>query len=257
MDRKPEVSSPLIGVGIRTNSPWVCEALAAVGYDLLWIDAEHSSLSPESIDGLILLSRALGLKTYVRVTVPGRTQIQQVLDAGADAVVLPQVRNLAHAKEWAACAKYPPLGIRGMGTPRNLSFGDAPTGYVESENSRTKCFVMVETPGALCDVEAIAALPTVDGLFMGPYDLSLTRGRGQYMASKADWLDADTISNAARSACKLLGMQAFSQEGLQRAVDYGAAVVTAGDEFSIVADALRTRLERLRSEITKLKKAVI
>jgi 4-hydroxy-2-oxoheptanedioate aldolase len=177
---RAERGQPLVGCWITTPSPWACELAAVLGYDAVFIDLEHGTINPESADRMIALSRAIDLRVYVRVGGAERAPIQQALDAGAHGLVLPQIEGLSHATRSAGYAKYPGLGTRGMGTPRSQAYGDTPPGFVEAEDRSTRCLVMIETPGALREVEAIAALDTVDGLFMGPYDLSLTRGRGQY-----------------------------------------------------------------------------
>jgi 4-hydroxy-2-oxoheptanedioate aldolase len=238
---------PKIGCWLGTPSPWVCEIIASIGYDAVFIDGEHGTLSPESLDSLILIARCLSLEVYVRVATPTRPHIQQALDSGAQTLVLPQIRDLAHAKEAADFAKYPPLGTRGMGTPRSLNYGATPADFVKRENGRTKCLIMIETPGALSEVKDIVALPTVDGVFMGPYDLSLTRGRGQYVASDADRADSDAIAAAATTAGKILGMPAFSDEDIARAAAQGAQIITIGDDLSALTESLANNHRRIRT----------
>jgi 2-dehydro-3-deoxyglucarate aldolase/4-hydroxy-2-oxoheptanedioate aldolase len=241
---------PKIGCWLTTANPRVCEILAATGYDAIFIDGEHGTLSPESMDTVILLARCLSLAVYVRVATPTRPHIQRALDSGASALVLPQIRDFAHAKEAADFTKYPPLGSRGMGTPRSLNYRDAPSDFVERENEDTKCLVMIETSGALRDVKEIIALPAVDGLFMGPYDLSLARGRGPYTANEADHADACVIAESATSAGKMLGVPVFSDRDIEGAVEYGADVITIGDDVSVLVDSLRNNYQRV---ITLLK----
>ena len=237
--RKVLNTQPEIGCWISSPNHWPCEMAAAIGYNAVLIDLEHGSIGVEAADRLIAHSRALGLRVYVRVASPDRVPIQQALDSGAHGLILPQVRDLEHARTGAAFSKYPKLGSRGMGTPRSLDYGDTPDDFVVSENRRTATFVMIETPGALQDAEAIAALETVDGLFMGPYDLSLTRGRGQYRASKADAADADRIAAAARNAGKRLGMPVGDRDGFKAAKRYGAALVSVAEDLSALNSGLR------------------
>jgi len=248
-NRRKHSWSPAIGCWVTMPSHWSCEVAAAAGFDAVFLDLEHGTIDVESQDRLLAQARALGLQAYVRVAMAQRAPIQQALDSGAHAVVLPQVRDLAHAKEAAAYAKYPPLGLRGMGTPRSLGYGDTPGDFVLRENERTRCYVMVETPGALRDARKIAALPTVDGLFMGPYDLSLTRGRGQFQAGRADDADARAIAAAARAAGKLVGMPAGDERGRRLAREFGAAVITLGEDLGIFAEAMTQTLRRTREAL--------
>lgn len=218
-----------------------------MGYDAILLDGEHGIMGTREIDGLVALSKALGLQVYCRVATAERPQVQQALDAGADALVLPQIRDHEEARAASELSKYPPLGTRGMGSPRSLNYRDTPDDFVLAENRRTRCFVMIETPGAFQDVEAIAAMPTVDGLFMGPYDLSLTRGRGQYARTKADEVDAGKIAAAAKAAGKLLGVPAFSEQDVALALRYGAHIITIGDDVSMLTESLGSNYRRVRA----------
>ena len=218
---------------------------AAIGYSAVLIDLEHGTINAESADRLIALSRALGLTVLVRVSSPDRVPIQQALDAGADMLILPQVRDLDHARTGTAFGKYPPLGLRGMGTPRSLNYGATPSDFVLGENRRTRCLVMIETPGALRDVEKIAALDTVDGLFMGPYDLSLTRGRGQYQVSSEDRADARKIGSAATKTGKFLGMPVGDEADVAFARSLGAGLISIAEDLTALSGALSQSFESL------------
>jgi len=237
--------NPAIGCWITSPTHWACEMAAAIGYDAVLIDLEHGTITAESADRLIAHSRALGLGVYVRVASPDRVPIQQTLDAGAHGIILPQVRDLEHARIGSRYAKYPKLGLRGMGTPRSLNYGATPDDFVASENERTKCLVMIETPGALRDVAEIAALETVDGLFMGPYDLSLTRGRGQYAAGKEDRKDADRIAAAAAKAGKFLGMPVGDARGVRLAKSYQAGMISIAEDLGALNAGLRQAFDAL------------
>jgi 2-dehydro-3-deoxyglucarate aldolase len=234
---------PLIGCWLQTPSPWVCEILASVGFDAVFVDGEHGMLAHESIDPIVALARSLQLQVFYRVATADRPHIQQALDSGADGLVLPQIRDLAQACEVTEYAKYPPLGSRGMGAPRSLNYRDTPPTFVLDENRRTKCFVMIETQKSFEDAARIAELAAVDGLFMGPYDLSLARGRGQYQGGEADRKDAEHIALAATSAKKLLGMPAFQQSDFAFARRHRAHVITIADDISVLVEGLKTKLE--------------
>ena len=162
----------------------------------------HGTINPESADRMIALARAIDLRVYVRVSGAERAPIQQALDGGAHGLVLPQIEGLSHAMRGAGYAKYPGLGTRGMGTPRSQAYGDTPPGFVEAEDRSTRCLVMIETPGALREVEAIAALGTVDGLFMGPYDDPFRALEGE-LAKYALWSIQTGSSDAIADALAL------------------------------------------------------
>lgn len=251
MARRPKTPGkdwrPQIGCWIGSPNHWACEMAAAIGYSAIVLDLEHGTINTESADRLVAHGRALGLTVYVRVGSPDRVPIQHALDAGAYGIILPQVRDLAHARLGASLSKYPPRGLRGMGTPRSLDYGPTPAGFVAAENRRTKCLVMIETPGALADVVEIVALDTVDGLFMGPYDLSLTRGRGQFGAGPEDRKDAARIAAAAAGAGKFLGLPVGSGNDLEFARANNAGLITVADDLS----SLNSGLARAYEEVAK------
>ena len=225
----------------RASLP-TCEIAAFAGMDAVILDFEHGVFDPTEADETIAAAKRLGLTVYSRVAQAERMQIQAALDSGSDGVILPQLRDLAHAREATGYAKYPPLGTRGIGFSRTHNYGGAPADFTDRENRRTQCFAMIETPGALADAEAIAALRTVDGLFIGPADLSLTRGRGPVQgndADRADWLRAAKAATARR---KPWATVAHDPAALAFTRKHGAAFVTVTDDFSALQEGFRSAL---------------
>jgi len=229
------VSSPDLSFWLERPNIAACEIAKLVGYKIVVIDMEHGAINEETCDGIVAHCRSMGLVTYVRVAVSDRVRIQQALDYGADGVMLPQIVDAAHAEEVCAYAKYPPLGTRGIGYSRAMSYGayDAiDDAFFGSENRRTVCHAMIETRGSLRDVEAIAKLPTVDGLFIGPSDLSMARGRGSFKFSSADEEDFRTVAAAARAHGKVLGLPAPGAKAFALASAEGAGYVTVSDDIT-------------------------
>ena len=150
---------------------------------LTWSMAPSNS---ESADRLIALSRSLGLATYVRVACPTAWRSSRLWTRAPMPSYFSQVRDLEHARCGAAFAKYPGLGLRRDGNASLAPLWRCPRRFCSCREPAYPLLIMIETPGALRDVEEIVALPTVDGVFMGPYDLSLTTGRGQYGATRKD-----------------------------------------------------------------------
>jgi 2-keto-3-deoxy-L-rhamnonate aldolase RhmA len=223
---------PAIAFWLEHASLPACEIAALLGYNAVIFDMEHGVISPEAADHLTLSSKRLGLTVYSRVASADRRAIQHALDSGVDGVILPQIADLAHARAATAFAKYPPLGTRGVGYSRTMAYGGTGPDFFEAENRRALCFPMIETPGALAEVEAIACLETVDGLFIGPSDLSMTRGRGAYRITDSDLADLETIAAAAAKSGKPWALPAPSQTVFDFAVRQGAAMVTVCDDLT-------------------------
>jgi 2-keto-3-deoxy-L-rhamnonate aldolase RhmA len=226
------VATPVIVFWLEQASLPACEIAAGAGYRAVILDREHGVIGEVEADSLAAACRGLGLVVYLRVAALTRGEIQHALDAGVDGVILPQIADLAEASAASALAKYPPLGSRGVGYSRAMGYASPGPDFFAGENRRAQCWCMIETPGALADVAAIAALPTVDGLFIGPSDLSMTRGRGLYRQSEADRADFAAIAAAASAAGKLWGMPAPGAAMLDFARRHGIALVTVCDDLT-------------------------
>jgi len=225
-----------IAFWLETDSQQACEIAALAGYDIVILDMEHGIASAKDADRLIPFCKKLGLTVYSRVAEPERAPIQHALDAGANGVILPQIQSAAHAAEATAYAKFPPLGSRGVGYSRIMGYGGIARDWPEKQNAATVCYAQVETVGALQEAAEIAALPTVDGLFLGPSDLSMARGRGPNRWSKADIEDLTRVARAAKKAGKLFATTgAENPKSRQPGLAAGADFLTAGDDLSALS----------------------
>jgi 4-hydroxy-2-oxoheptanedioate aldolase len=199
---------PLLAFWLESDAHKTCEIARLAGYDTVIFDMEHGTIGETSLDRLVPFCNQLGLATFVRVREANQARIQIALDSGARGVILPQIKHIEHAWNSAPAAKFPPRGTRGMGFSRIQHYGAADDAWAVAQNSATTCYVMIETQGAFDDCEAIARMECVDGLFIGPSDLSLNRGRGVFSCKPADIADMDRIAKAATAAGKLWGAAA-------------------------------------------------
>jgi 4-hydroxy-2-oxoheptanedioate aldolase len=243
----PRLPSP--GFWLEQPNLAALEIAAILGYRAVIIDMEHGVVTAESCNALVAQARAIEITVLIRVAAAERVLVQQALDYGADAVMLPMIRDAAHAADAAAYSKYPPLGTRGVGTGRAFGYGAyeaVESDFYRTANLRTKCHVMIETSGALRDVEAIAALPAVDGLFVGPSDLSLALGRGAFRFTKEDETDFRTVARACRQKGKTLGLPAPNARALALALSEGADYVTISDDLTALRKGLEQALALFR-----------
>ena len=200
-------------------------------------------MTASGADAMMLVGGRLGLDVLVRVADGSRAVLQQALDAGAAGVIVPQIQSVEDAERASAFCKYPPLGTRGMGYGRTMYDG-APADFPDRENARTTCWMMIETAEALRRVEEIAALPCVDGLFVGPADLSLARGRGLFRNTEEDRSDHRRVAVAARAAGKVWGMPAPTADMARFAREEGSSLAVVADDVT----ALRRGFEAALSE---------
>ena len=236
---------PDMAFWLMTPNEDACEIASILGYGTAIIDMEHGTFNHTSAAHIIAVCKALQLRVFTRVDSAERVPIQHALDFGSDGVILPQIADLAHARRATSFAKYPPLGARGYGGGKTVRYLPAPRHFVEAENRRVSCWAMIETITALADVEKIAALETVDGLFIGPNDLSLARGRGEYTADGGDHEDIARIAKAATARGKPWAMPIASRKDRDFACGLDISFMAITDERTALRHGLETILRNL------------
>lgn len=218
------------------------------GFRKLVVELEHGTFDLATLDQFLALAKALDVPTICKVIAPNVESIQQVLDFGAQGVVIPHIRDVAHAAEITKAAKYPPLGVRSYTGGRVFAYARPSTTAFEDENRRTKCYAMIETAESLADVEKIIALETVDGLFPGPSDLALACGRGAYAFNDTDRADLTRIARAAREAGKTWIMPAWTPAERQFALEEGAELLVIATQNMVLRNGIQSTVNALRSE---------
>ncbi len=157
------------------------ESLTRTGLDYVIIDTEHGCFSEETTADLILAAEKGGLLPFVRIGDIRRPYVLRMLDIGARGLIVPNIRTLKQVQKLIDCCKFPPLGRRGYCPNRTSGWGADEWSrdvfaYMDECNRRVKLIPQCETRDALEQIEEIAALPGVDGVFVGPCDLSIDLG---------------------------------------------------------------------------------
>jgi 2-keto-3-deoxy-L-rhamnonate aldolase RhmA len=167
---------PTIGYWLSLAAPAAAEVLAASGIDWLMIDTEHSPAGGETVEHMLRAMKGTPVVPLVRVAANDPALIKQALDRGALGVLVPLVGSAEQARAAVAASRYPPAGIRGVAGTRASGYGADLPRYFEEWNRQVLVAVQIETVAALEQVEAIAAVPGLDVLFIGPNDLSAGLG---------------------------------------------------------------------------------
>jgi staphyloferrin B biosynthesis citrate synthase len=168
---------PLLGTFLKTPHPHVVEVLATCGLDLLCIDAEHAPFDRAAIDLCIMAGRAGGLPVIVRPASGAPEQILNALDCGADGVLVPHVRSRAEAEAVVRAAQYGPGGRGYAGSTRAAGYGlTGMDDHRARAAAQTVVIAQIEDREALDELEAIAAVPDIDALFVGRIDLTVSLG---------------------------------------------------------------------------------
>lgn len=164
------------GLWCTINDTLVAEMCAGLGYDWMLFDTEHSALDPISVLPLLQTVANYPVSPIVRPGSLNAAEIKKLLDLGAQNILVPMIQNADEAALAVAAVEYPPTGIRGVsGLTRATAFGDI-AGYHKAARDEIALLVQVETLEAVDQIEAIAAVPGVDGIFVGPADLAAALG---------------------------------------------------------------------------------
>ena len=210
---------------VTINAPQVTELLSEAGLDWLFIDGEHGAFG---IDALQNLLQAANIPALVRVSHAERVALRNVLDIGAAGVIVPQVNNAQAAQDIVSWCRYPPAGTRGVGLTRASRYGFEFKDYLKSAAEETVIIVQAEHKDAVSEIEAIASVEGVDGILIGPYDLSASYGKAG-MINDAEIQDAmDTICRACLSKNKVLGFFGMNIEAVMPWIERGATLITVG-----------------------------
>ena len=176
---------PLRNVFMTLPVPALAERMGVMGVESITLDMQHGSIEDAHLLGLLQAIRAGGALPLARLAWNRPELIMKALDYGVEGIICPMVDSAEEAAAFVRAAKYPPVGNRSFGPFRADVHhkGD----YFTDANNGTLCFVMVETAGAVEHLDAIAATPGLDGLFIGPWDLSVSLG----LKERANFSDPD------------------------------------------------------------------
>lgn len=234
-----------IGIWSSLSSPIVAELLSGAGYDWILFDGEHGPVEVADMLALLHASQSSPTSSAVRVAANDPVLFKRILDLGAQTVFVPFIQNAAEARAAVDACRYPPLGLRGVsGASRASGYGRVPSYHARA--SEGLCLVVqVETQNAIGEIERIAAVEGVDGIFIGPSDLAASMGfpgcpdtpEVQEMLRGA----AETIRGCGRSA----GILARGAEDAQRYIGWGFNFVAAAVDVSLLVGAA----DRLRQEL--------
>lgn len=235
-DALATASRPLAGVWACSGSPLVAEILAGAGMDWMLIDMEHSPNSLESTLAQLQAVAAYDTTPVVRVPFGETVTIKQVLDLGAQNLLVPMVSSAAEAEDVVAAVRYPPRGRRGVGSALSRSARwNRVEDYLQNADALVSLFVQVETAAAVEAAGEIAAVDGVDGVFVGPSDLAASMGfLGQQSHPEVTAAVIRTF-DAVRAAGKPVGVNAFDPAVAQGYLDAGASFVLVGADVALLA----------------------
>lgn len=235
------------GVWLNTGSPIVAELAGHCGFDWCLIDEEHGPVTLSEMTSQLQALATTPTHPVVRVPDAAAWMIKQALDIGAQTVLVPMVDTGAQAAAMGRAMRYPPQGMRGMGAAiaRASAFG-AMTDYVRDANDQVCLLVQAESAAALANIDDIAQAEGIDGVFIGPADLSADMG----FPGDADHPEVlaaiDHMIDRIHAAGKISGMLTFAPDRSRYYADKGVGFVGIGADVAILGRALKATMAAVR-----------
>ncbi len=235
-----------IGTMITIPSPEVAEMVSKCGFDWLFMDGEHSALSPLDWQRMI---QGVGGRCASIVRVPENSEraYKNTLDIGADGVIAPKVNDAELARQIVSWCKYPPTGERGVGLARAHGYGLEFSEYMQSADNETAVIIQAEHIDAVNNIEAISRVDGLDCVFIGPYDLSASMGKTGEI-NDPEVVDAiDTVFHACQQQNIAVGYFGVSTEAVQPYIKKGYHLICAGVDGGLLTQGALQLRDELKS----------
>jgi 4-hydroxy-2-oxoheptanedioate aldolase len=240
---------PTINGWCSIGNPFTAEIMAAQGFDSITVDMQHGALDYSALLPMFQAMRASGATLLARVPWLEPGIIMKALDAGAYGIICPMVNSAEEVERFVSYMRYPPLGQRSFG-PTRVSFA-AGTNYAGEANDNMLAFAMIETAEGMANLDAIAATPGLDGIYVGPADLTLSLTGGR-LPPGFDREEAEMIAALQRivAACRANGIRAGLHCGTPdyaaRAIGWGFDMTTVGGDSRFLAAAASAAVQGFR-----------
>ncbi|AOK07491.1 4-hydroxy-2-oxo-heptane-1,7-dioate aldolase [Burkholderia latens] len=225
-----------VGLWLGLANPYSAEVVAGAGFDWLLIDGEHA---PNTVPTILAQLQAIApypSHPVVRVPWNDPVIVKQVLDLGAQTLLVPMVQSADEARAAVAATRYPPHGIRGVGSAlARASRWNRVDDYLHRANDEMAVLVQVETRAGLDAIDAIADVEGVDGVFIGPADLAADLGHLGNPAHPDVQHAIDSAIRAIDAAGKAPGILSADEAAARRYLDAGAVFVAVGVDTTLLA----------------------
>jgi len=219
-----------LGSWIQIGHPACAEVLARAGFDWICVDLEHGIIDLESTGNIFRAIAGFDCVPVARLPLNDPIWIHRVLDVGARGLIIPMVKTAAEAEAAVREAKYPPRGGRGFGYSRANLYGADFDSYIASANDEIAMVMQIEHKDAIANLDAILQVPGVDGVFIGPLDLSGSMGITGQLDHPEMVAALEKYLSACRTHKKSAGLHVIrpNQDNVRRALDQGYTMLALG-----------------------------
>jgi 4-hydroxy-2-oxoheptanedioate aldolase len=240
-----KAGKPQIGVWSFLSSAIVSEVLANSGFDWVLIDTEHAPNELPMVQQQLHAMQAGSANPVVRAAWNDRVMIKRILDIGAQSLLLPYIQTVDEAKDAVVSMRYPPEGMRGVaGLTRAAGYGRIKN-YIRNAASELCLLVQVESRKGMTNIDAIAAVEGVDGVFIGPSDLSTDMGHFGNWRHPDVWAAIESAAASVRKAGKAPGIL-VGEADAQRCLDMGYLFVAVASDIGLLraGDTIAAKFRR-------------
>jgi len=238
--------NPVIGTLVTLNAPEIAEILSLCKFDWLFIDMEHGTLSVSEVQHLI---QAIGdhCSAIVRIPENNPVSIKKALDIGCDGIIVPLVNSAEEARRAVSAAKYPPMGTRSVGIGRAHNYGLSFAEYVASANDNVAVLIQIEHIDAVDRLNDILAVEGIDGIFIGPYDLSGSMNLLGEVNNELVQAAISTIKLKCHRKSMPVGLFVMKAEAATKEIEDGCQFIAVGIDTALLANAALQVLTTVRN----------
>lgn len=239
------VGTPTINAWCSIGNPFVAEIIAAQGYDSITVDLQHGALDYTDLLPMYQAMKSSGATLMARVPWLDPAAIMKALDAGAMGIICPMINNRKEAEEFVSYMRYPPLGQRSFGPTRAVFAHD---GYGVSANEEVLAIAMIETKDGAENLSEIASTPGLDGIYVGPADLTLGTQQGR-LPPGLDRQEPEMIELIKKIAAECqkneIGacLHCLTPEYAAQAIGWGYNLTTVAGDVRLLAAAASTSIQ--------------
>ena len=250
LKKKIRSGNLVLGTLLPAFTPHVAGVVIATNPDFLWIDTEHSPYGVERLDVIPVMARHKGVAPMIRVAWNDPPLIKKAYDAGAVAVMVPQVDSAEEAARAVQYAKYPPEGNRGLTPSWTRVAGEDFAHVIKTANEETVVVLQVESLLAFDNLEEMAKVPGVDVLFVGPLDLSASVGTISETQSVEVQDIMREVPRILAGTAVVAGTTCADVADAQEKIGWGYRYVSVGNPLAAGAQVVKSALQTVRSNPT-------
>ena len=248
--RRLESRQACIGICLGLTDPHVSEMMGDIGYDFTWVDMEHGALSIETGLAHVMALRGTDCAPLVRVPSHDPVLIKPILELAPAGIVVPRVQTAEDVRTAVAGCRYPPLGTRGYGPGRAAGYhGMRQAAYLESDEACPLIFAQIEDIEAVNNIDAILSEDGLDGVILGPNDLSGSMGMLGNITAPQVIEAMDRVLEQAQAAGKPAGVATgYDAESFGAWLDKGASIIVLNNDFGNLFTESRRVLNAAREQ---------